>query len=47
MIEGPPAPPFATVTAAIRYVLEMSRKTTDPVVKKNADETLTELLKRH
>jgi hypothetical protein len=47
LIEGPPAPPFLTVTAAIRYVLEKRSDTTDPITKKNADETLAQLLKMH
>lgn len=34
-----------TLTTAIRYVTEMRDKSTDPVIKKNADETLT-ILKR-
>jgi hypothetical protein len=39
--------PWATVNAAIRFVLEMRSKTTDPVIKKNADETLAKLLTLH
>jgi hypothetical protein len=40
-----PAPmPWTTVNTAIRYVLEMRNKTIDPIIKKNADETLTQLL---
>jgi hypothetical protein len=35
------------VNAAIRYVLEMRNKTNDPIIKKNADETLAILLKMH
>ncbi|HEX5423453.1 MAG TPA: hypothetical protein VFW94_07885 [Candidatus Acidoferrales bacterium] len=46
-IQGPPPPPFATVTAAIRYVLERRAETKDPMVRKNADETLAQLLKLH
>jgi len=37
--------PFTTVNTAIRYVLEKREKTTDPVVKQNADKTLTALMK--
>jgi hypothetical protein len=47
LIQGPPPAPFLTVTAAIRYVLEKRSNTTDPTIKKNADETLAELLKIH
>jgi hypothetical protein len=36
--------PWTTVNTAIRYVLEMRRKTSDPAVKANADATLTKLL---
>jgi hypothetical protein len=37
--------PFVTLTVAtaIRYVTEMRDKTTDPTIKKNADETLAKL----
>jgi hypothetical protein len=38
-------PPFTTVNTAIRYVLEMREKTTDPNTRKNADQTLARLLK--
>ncbi len=44
-IEGPPSKPWTTVNTAIRHVLEIRNKTTDPVIRKNADETLTKLLK--
>jgi hypothetical protein len=37
--------PFATVNAAIRYILEKRDKTTDPVIKQNADKTLAALLR--
>jgi hypothetical protein len=40
-------PPWTTVNTAIRYVLEMRAKTDDPAIKKNADETLEKLLRRH
>jgi|SRR5579883_259951 hypothetical protein len=51
-IAGPPAwqitdqrgTPFTTVNTAIRYVLEMRNKTADPVLKRNADETIRRLL---
>lgn len=43
-IETPQGPRWTTVNTAIRYVLEMRNKTTDPAVRKNADETLTRLL---
>lgn len=46
-IEKTPAFRWTTVNSAIRYVLEMRAKTNDPLIKKNADETLKELLKRH
>ncbi|MGB2626926.1 MAG: hypothetical protein WAK20_09050 [Candidatus Acidiferrum sp.] len=46
-IQSSSEPPWTTVNTAIRYVLEMSRKTTDPVIKKNADATVTALLALH
>jgi hypothetical protein len=46
-IESPQGPPWTTVNTAIRYVLEAREKTQDPTVKKNADRTLTELLRFH
>lgn len=46
-IQGSPGPPWTTVNTAIRYVLETREKTTDPVVKKNADQTLAKLLRLH
>ncbi|SRR5260370_260466 len=46
-IEGPPGPPWTTVNTAIRYVLEMRDKATDPILKKNADKTLAILLQHH
>jgi hypothetical protein len=46
-VEGPPSAPWATVNAAIRYVLETREKTTDPVIKNNADQTLAKLLHLH
>lgn len=46
-IEAPEYPPlpFATVNAAIRYVLQEREKTNDPLVRKNAEKTLSELLR--
>jgi hypothetical protein len=46
-IKGSPGNPWTSVNTAIRYVLEMREKTTDPAIKKNADRTLTTLLKLH
>ena len=46
-ITGSPGPPWTTVNTAIRYVLEMRQKTTDPLIKKNADQTLSKLMKLH
>jgi hypothetical protein len=37
-------PPWTTVNTAIRYVLEQKVKATDPVVRKNSDDTLQKLL---
>jgi hypothetical protein len=39
--------PFTTVNTAIRYVLEKREKTSDPVIKQNADKTLAALLRLH
>jgi hypothetical protein len=39
--------PWTTVNTAVRYVLEMRNKTRNPTVKKNADDTLSELLRLH
>jgi hypothetical protein len=44
-IEESPITTWTTVNTAIRYVLEMQGKTTDLSVKKNADETLAQLLR--
>lgn len=44
-IADPQGPPFTTVNTAIRYVLEVRGKAKDPVVRKNADETLSKLLR--
>jgi hypothetical protein len=47
-IEGATSwPPWTTVNTAIRYVLEQRAKTTDPLVRKNADETIQKLLAFH
>jgi hypothetical protein len=46
-IKDPQGLPFATVNTAVRYVLEMRDKTTDPAIRKHADETLARLLERH
>jgi hypothetical protein len=43
-IEGSQGQGWTTVNTAIRYVLEMRNKTTDPTVRKNADETISKLL---
>lgn len=40
-----PSEPWISLDTAIRYVTEMRDKTTDPAIKKNADETLAILLK--
>ena len=47
IIVGHQKKPWTTVNSAIRHVLEMRSKTTDPVVQKNADETLAKLLTLH
>jgi hypothetical protein len=44
-IQGSPGTPWTTVNTAIRYVLEMRMKTEDAALKKNADETISKLLK--
>lgn len=44
-IDDPPGAPFTTVNSAIRYVLDMRRKTTDENIRKNADKTIEMLLK--
>jgi hypothetical protein len=43
-IVGPLQPRFATINAAIRYVLEMRDITKDSIIKQNADKTLAILL---
>jgi hypothetical protein len=44
-IDGSPEQPWTTVNTAIRYVLEVRDKTNNPVIRRNADRTITELLK--
>jgi len=46
-IEDPLLTPWVTVNSAIRYVLEARNRTSDPLIKKNADETLRQLLRLH
>ncbi len=46
-IDGSQGSPWTTVNTAIRYVLEMRDKSTDPVIERNADDTLAKLLKLH
>lgn len=46
-IEGTLGLPWTTVNTAIRYVLEVRNKTADPIIKKNAEQTLAELLEFH
>lgn len=46
-IDGPPPAPWLTVNAAIRYVLETRDKTKDPIIKRNANQTLAKLRKLH
>jgi hypothetical protein len=46
-IEGTPIRPWTTVNTAVRYVLEMRNKTTDPLTRKNADETIAKLPTLH
>lgn len=44
-IESPQGPRWATVNTVIRYVLEKRNNTKDPAIKKNADSTLSQLLR--
>jgi len=44
-IEDKPGAPFTTVNSAIRYVLEMRKKSNDPNVIRNADTTIEKLLR--
>lgn len=46
-IENPEPVLWLTVGAAARYVREQRDKTSDPAIKKNADQTLAALLKPH
>ena len=46
-IKEPTGLPWTTVNTAVRYVLEKREKSKDPVIRKNADETLARLLKLH
>jgi hypothetical protein len=46
-ITDPQGVPWTTVNTAVRYVLEMQRNTSNSTIKKNADETLSELLRLH
>jgi len=46
-IQGSLDSQWTTVNTAIRYVLEKRDKATDPTIKKNAGETLAELLQMH
>jgi hypothetical protein len=46
-IQESPGLPWTTVNTAIRYVRERRERSNDPVIKKNADETLARLLKLH
>ncbi len=46
-VEGSLDTPWTTVNTAVRYVLEQRQKTSDPNIRKNADETLASLLKLH
>jgi hypothetical protein len=46
-IQGSPGTPWATVNTVIRYVLEMRRRTADPAIKRNADQTIARLLELH
>ena len=43
----PQVRPMVNLATAIRYVTEVRDKTKDPVVKKNADQTLAKLKKLH
>jgi hypothetical protein len=46
-IQEPAGLPWTTVNTAIRYVFEKREKTSDPTIRKNADETLSRLLMLH
>ncbi len=47
VIQRAPGVPRTTVNTAIRYVLETRKKTLDPVIRQNADQTLAKLLALH
>jgi len=38
---------WTTVNTAIRYIMEMRSKTSDPEIKKNADKTISTLMRYH
>jgi hypothetical protein len=44
-IEDSPKTTWTTVNTAIRYVLEARSKTSDPILKRNADEIIAKLLR--
>jgi hypothetical protein len=44
-ISEPPGQPWATVNTALRYVLQVRHSTSNPEIKRNADETIAQLLK--
>jgi hypothetical protein len=46
-IQEPAGPSWTTVNTAVRYVLERREKSKDPVIRKNAEKTLSRLLKLH
>jgi hypothetical protein len=46
-IQEPAGLPWTTVNTAVRYVLERRERSKDQVIRKNADETLSRLLKLH
>jgi|ERR1700687_653693 len=46
-IKEPAGMPWITVNTAVRYVLETRERSKDPVIRKNAEETLSRLLKLH
>ncbi|MGA8014250.1 MAG: hypothetical protein WB949_17595 [Candidatus Acidiferrales bacterium] len=46
-IDDPRGPPWTTIDGAIRYVTKMRDRSQDPVIRKNADETLAKLAKLH
>ncbi|MGB6484639.1 MAG: hypothetical protein WBE86_14225 [Candidatus Acidiferrales bacterium] len=43
ILDGPEQDIYITIDTALRYVAEMRTKTSDPVIRKNADSTLAEL----